>query len=138
MRKYLLLITLSFFIQNSFAQLDKSKDSLSTKSFKYLKERIESEDLNIEERKIYIDAYLNKAKTEKDTIEIGNGFYFKAVFYPLENNEDDNMRGLKYADSMIYYTKNLDHKTYPGFGYILRGYYYLNLSKEKRHLMITL
>ena len=87
--------------------------------------------------------YLERARDEGDTVKVARGYDRLArIFHPEKN--------IQYADSLIEYTKNWEHITYPGLGYIIKGYefgklkqineeynYYLRayfFAKEKRNL----
>ncbi|MEZ4779423.1 MAG: helix-turn-helix domain-containing protein [Flavobacteriaceae bacterium] len=69
--------------------------------------------------------YLNRARKEGDTVKIARGYDRLArAFSPLTN--------IKYADSLIEYTKEWDHITYPGMGYILKAKGYGSLQNLKK------
>ncbi len=54
--------------------------------------------------------YLNRSKEEKDTIKMAR------IFHPKKN--------IAFADSVIALTKDMNHKTYPALGYILKSFEY--------------
>jgi AraC-like DNA-binding protein len=59
--------------------------------------------------------YLNKARKENDTVKVARGYDRLArTFHPQKN--------IIYADSLIEYTKDWQHITYPAMGYILKAY----------------
>ena len=61
--------------------------------------------------------YLKRGQNEGDTIKMARGYDRLArIFHPEKN--------IQFADSVIELTKNLNHKTYPAMGYILKGYEY--------------
>ncbi len=127
----------------SFSQIDKPRDSLSKKSFRYLEGKIKDNSISPALKRIYIDTYITKAKKEKDSVEIGHGFYYKSCegnyyangdFYTTWENINFYKKGLVFSDSIIYYTKSLDHKTFPGLGYSMKGFNLYNLGFEKEAL----
>ena len=136
-----ILITFLFlFTHCVFSQIDNPSDSLQRKSYKYLEGKIKNNTINQPLKSIYIDAYIEKAKKEKDTVEIGNGFYYKTCedtfytdgdFYATFVDENLYYKGLMYSDSIIYYTKNLNHRIFPGLGYSMKGFNFYNLGFEK-------
>lgn len=63
------------------------------------------------------NVYLNRAKQQNDTIKIARGYDRLARIYHSEKN-------IKYADSIIELTKELEHITYPAMGIILKAYNY--------------
>lgn len=61
--------------------------------------------------------YLNRARVDNDTIKVARGYDRLArIFGPRQN--------ILFADSLITYTQNWRHITYPALGYILRGFEY--------------
>ncbi|MEZ4857799.1 MAG: helix-turn-helix domain-containing protein [Flavobacteriaceae bacterium] len=65
--------------------------------------------------------YLERAKRENDTIKIARGYDRLArAFSPLTN--------IKYADSLIEYTKGWEHIYFSSLGYILKGYEYSRID----------
>jgi AraC-like DNA-binding protein len=65
--------------------------------------------------------YLDRAKREKDTIKMARGYDRLArIFHPEKN--------IRFADSIIYLTKDLSNITYPGLGYLIKGYHYQKLG----------
>ena len=62
--------------------------------------------------------YLELAKASNDKIKLARGYDLMARVYDTDTN-------LKYADSIIQVSKNLEnHKSYPAIGYLLKGFYY--------------
>jgi AraC-like DNA-binding protein len=65
--------------------------------------------------------YLDRARREGDTIRMARGYDRLARSFSPETN-------LRYADSVIELTQNLNHISYPTIGYILKGFNYQNLG----------
>lgn len=59
--------------------------------------------------------YLNRARKENDSVKVARGYDRLARIYTPEKN-------ILYADSLIAYTQDWDHITYPTMGYILKAY----------------
>lgn len=65
--------------------------------------------------------YLNRARSENDTIKMARGYDRLArIFHPEKN--------IAFADSVIELTKDMSHKTYPALGYMLKSYEYHRLD----------
>ena len=75
----------------------------------------------------YATAYLQKAKKLKDSFEIPRGYKYFAYL-----NKDSV--GLKYCDSLINSSLNLNSKYFPAFGYMLKGYLLYELGDDKKAL----
>lgn len=125
--KLLLTLVFSFFLfQNGFSQVT-VPNSLQNMSFDELKNGFYSNfGINSLANK-YAEAHLKKAKREKDIIKIADGYMFKSH----TSNFDD---AIKYSDSIIELTLNIDHKAYPALGYMTKGYHYYQNGKEEEAL----
>ena len=72
--------------------------------------------------------YLERAKVDGDTVKVARGYDRLArIFHPQKN--------LLYADSLIAYTKDWEHITYPGLGYIIKGYEYFLLDDIRNEFL---
>ncbi len=71
------------------------------------------------------NAYLFKAKEQKDTIEIAEAYRLKSKIHQQKIAEV----ALKYADSIVFFTKDVRHFTYPAAGYLLKGYLQYNMER---------
>jgi len=78
----------------------------------------------------YGNAYIEKAKREKDTIEIANGYDLLCKYYFT-----DNTLAVKYVDSIISITKNVKHKYYPSRGYLNKGILLVHSKQYKEALV---
>lgn len=117
--------TQCLFCQTSNSSLQivtKVPDILLDKTFKQLDSIFNKNVLDTITSKIYAKAYLLKAKKNVDTIEIANGYnlYFKI---------SDDALALKYVDSIIELTKNINSKYYPSRGYLNKG---VTLTSQKK------
>ncbi len=63
----------------------------------------------------YADAYLKKAKTDKDLVRKAKAYYM----YSLINKDD---KAIAYLDSVIKYSKNSNHKYFPASAYCEKAY----------------
>ena len=97
-------------------------DSLKKYSYEDLYSKFSKNINDLELIKLYSNAYLNKAKNEKDTLRIANGFS-QFAFY------GETLITLKYYDSIIQITKNNNYNDYPGFGYLWKGYILCDIGK---------
>lgn len=102
-------------------------DSLKNKTYKELYKNFNSSYNDSIKEKTYAKAYLHKAKNEEDTIKIANGYSQLA-------SVNNPKIAIKYCDSIIDFTKNMDHFEYPGFGYIAKGISYFSLGNYKKAL----
>ena len=59
--------------------------------------------------------YLERARRAGDTIKMARGYDRLARIFHHEKN-------IAFADSIIFLTKNLQHKTYPALGYLIKGF----------------
>jgi len=74
---------------------------------------------------VFAQAYLEKGKIDNDSIKIAN------AFSQLNFITNNSLTSIKYGDSIIHYTKNMNHKDYPSLGYLIKAgeYYYLGNYK---------
>lgn len=108
----------------SYAQ--RTPDSLTQKSYDSLYELYNNESTNIKALK-YAQAYLQKAKKEKDTTSLLTGYHLNALLY-------DKAYMLKYFDSIINLTQNKKNETYPASIYISKGHFYYDKGDLKTAL----
>ena len=84
-KKYLLIVSVcfanQFYAQN---KTDKIPDTLRSKNYDYLFERIEDLEKNRNKQSLYLRYFLFKAKSEKNAEEIVNG-YKNYVYYSSDN-----------------------------------------------------
>lgn len=109
---YCLFFTILFSF-SSFAQ-DFSKEVLQEmedKELLILFTEVQNDSIKAEK---VAGVYLARAKKEKDTLKIANGYDKLARIFNYKKN-------LQYADSLISLTKNLNSQLYPGTGYLLKA-----------------
>lgn len=102
----------------------KIPDSLRTKDYDYLFDRIEGHNNNTPIQSIYLSAFLNKAKSEKHWEEIVNG-YKNYMHYSSGDLK------LTYADSMIYTANKSKDESLIGSAYLSKGIVYYG---QKNHI----
>ncbi|MEZ4796638.1 MAG: AraC family transcriptional regulator [Flavobacteriaceae bacterium] len=113
-----------------------NKDSLYLKTYDELRElffkyQSINETHNFERQpndsiaEIFANLYLERAKKEHDTFHIVNGFEFKAYLTDFKN-------AILYCDSIIEYSKHLEHKNYPTYGYMAKGFFYYNNDNDDK------
>lgn len=127
-KNYILLAILCFGNQ-LYAQEMESKisDTLQRKNYDYLFERIEATAEDKIKQAYYLQYFLNKAKTDKNSKEIVNG-YKNYLFYSPEKLK------LVYADSMIYTAKKANYNALIGSAYLSKGIVYYGQKKHKHAL----
>ena len=97
-------------------------DSLKNKSFDYLDEKA-YEIKDSAKAAVYLYAFLQKAKDEKNYKEIINGYQ------SLLHRSPDKIR-LVYADSMVFVAKKTNDEALIGSAYLSRGIAYYTLKKQ--------
>jgi AraC-like DNA-binding protein len=133
LKKFLLIIIFFLGFFSSYSQNHKFyvPDSLKNKSYKELFELQSTYFNNTLLIKTYANAYLNKAKNEKNTIKIANGY---SQLTSLASINDNYKIILNYCDSIIDLTKNSKNSIYPSYGYMVKGMVYYSLGNYKKSL----
>ncbi|MDX1830034.1 MAG: helix-turn-helix domain-containing protein [Lutibacter sp.] len=124
-----------FFLNFSSIYAQKHKfyipDSLKNKSYKELYKPQLTHPKDTFLIKTYANAYLNKAKNEKDTVKIANGY---SQLISLSAKNSNHKTTLNYCDSIIHLTKNNEDYTYPSYGYMVKGIVFYTLGNYKNSL----
>ncbi len=120
--KYCFLFLLFFISIDITAQ--SSLDSLQQKSYDELRDLSlsyysKSDSLNAKKT---AQAYLEKAKTGKDSLKMARGFY---LLYNIVNNPSTD-----YLDSIISVTKNKQDESYPAYAYFSKAQYFLYQKRD--------
>jgi len=105
-------------------------DSLKNKSFKELYKKYNLNHSDTVKLKIYATAYLHKAKNEKDTVRIANGYSQFASINSISNLS----LAFKYSDSIITLTRENESFRYPSYGYMQKGIFYYNQGNYEKAL----
>ena len=115
MRVYLFLITLLLYFSLGAQDISYERlNSLGDEELLTLYRQVKEDSVKAE---IVARTYLDRGRKEGDTIKMARGYDRLArIFHPEKN--------IQFADSVIELTKNLNHKTYPALGYILKIYEY--------------
>jgi len=124
-KKYLILLSLCFgnliyAQQNGF----KIPDTLIKKNYDYLFEHIKALEDGNAKQSLYLQSFLQKAKSDKSPEKIING-YKNYVHHSPENLK------LVYADSMIYAAKKSGENALIGAAYLSKGIVYYAQKKHK-------
>jgi AraC-like DNA-binding protein len=123
-KKYLLILSLclggTVYTQESAFTIP---DTLRSKNYDYLFERIYALENDRAKQSLYLQSFLHKAKSEKNSKEIVNG-YKNYIYY-----SPDNLK-LIYADSMIYTAKKTLDNALIGSAYLSKGIEYY---AQKKH-----
>lgn len=118
----LLILLLLFQIISAQKKGYKIPDSLKNKSYDYLDDKA-YEIKDSSEAAVYLYAFLQKAKEEKNYKEILNGYQ------SLLHRSPDKIR-LVYADSMVCSAKKANDSTLIGSAYLSKGIAYYTLKKQ--------
>ncbi|MFV8324931.1 AraC family transcriptional regulator [Flavobacterium sp. ZS1P14] len=124
-KKYLLIVSLCLGNPVS-AQISAFKipDSIRNKDYNYLFDRIEESEKDSVRQSLYLHSFLFKAKSEKNSAEIING-YKNYVYHSSENLK------LVYSDSMVYTAKKSLDNALIGSAYLTKGIVFY--SQKKYH-----
>ncbi|OBX24691.1 AraC-like DNA-binding protein [Gelidibacter algens] len=120
------LIALAF---NSIIAQNKPNEISQTNSFDGLRQLFnELPTDSLYTKRFIAKIYLQRAKEDNDTINIGRGYYLHSVLM------DGPLKAKRYADSIILFTKNSNDFSYPAAGYFLKGYWCYELSQYQEAL----
>ncbi|MHA7058273.1 helix-turn-helix domain-containing protein [Aquimarina sp. M1] len=100
----------------------KENDSLLGKSYEGLQELYLENRKNLTVATLYANTFLDKAKKEDDPIKIADGYHFLFMISTPDI-------AMKYVDSIIEITKDLNHFNYPSRGYLNKGVLLQNYKK---------
>lgn len=116
-------------MNNLFFTQTKVTNKLQTYSFDKLKGQFYNyyENSKIDQSKTIAQYYLQKAKREKNTLQIAEG-------YILMHLNEDLPTALKYLDSLEIITKNIKGNLYPARTYITKGNLYFKHDNLKASL----
>ena len=120
---------LFIFLSNLFCAQDNKIDSLKILSYKELKNKFYNyyENIKTDQSKIIAQYYLQKAKKEKNALQIADG-------YVLIHFNENFSNALKYLDSTATVTKNLKGTIYPSQTYLMKGNLYYKHDNLKKAL----
>ncbi|MEW7277765.1 helix-turn-helix domain-containing protein [Aquimarina sp. 2201CG1-2-11] len=125
---FISIIALCLFFKTGFSQNGTiAKDSLSLKTYNELESLFKKHKLDSTLSKAYAWGYIQKAKREKDSLQMANGYY-----YISKVCKDDVL--LSYLDSLIIASKNIKSVKYPGVGYINKGTFYYHKENYPKAL----
>jgi len=115
-KKYLIILVL-LIVNCAFAQQSSSSnhDSLSAKSFDYLQSRFNATIYDRNISKVYVKAWLKKAKTEE------KNYYQLALAYKASIINADKASRLFHVDSMISFAKRTKNYDLIGSSYMTKG-----------------
>lgn len=109
--------------------IEKPSDTLLRKTYEELEKGYNTNKKNIRVAKLYITAYIEKARLEESILELANGYRLYCWFTGFQSEIS-----LKYADSIIEITKNRKFKKYPTRGYLFRGINLFGLNRYNEAL----
>ncbi|WP_299314344.1 helix-turn-helix domain-containing protein [uncultured Aquimarina sp.] len=126
--KYLINLLLLFIgSQTSTSQVENIslQDSLTKLPYDKLQKAYYANEDNRIKSKSYAEAYLGKAKKEKDSFRMSIGYHFLGYHYY-------NELSFKYSDSIIFISKNKGYKIYPLSAYLLKADIYFTNKEFKK------
>ncbi|NAS32830.1 helix-turn-helix domain-containing protein [Flavobacteriaceae bacterium R38] len=104
------------------------EDSLKTKSYKYLLEKLSIYEFKDNEKaNLYAWAFLNKAMENRDSLKVTEGYYYLSNY----NNYSES---LKYIDSALVYNKNRSDNKFSLLLYFGQGNLHFYNGKYKKAL----
>ncbi len=104
------------------------KNTTDLVTYEELRNNFQKVQLDSVKARIYAETFLFIAKKNKDSVKMADAYHLLSQTYT-------NDLALKYADSVIVCTKNLDkHKVYPALGYLQKGNTYFNNGQYKKAL----
>jgi tetratricopeptide (TPR) repeat protein len=123
-RKYLVLLSLCLGDQICARGIHfTTHDTLRNKDYEYLFERIKESERSSTKESFYLQFFLAKAKSEKNSLEILNG-------YKNYLHRSPDILKLVYADSMIYTAKKSMDDALIGSAYLSKGIVYYSQKKH--------
>ncbi|BFM45077.1 hypothetical protein CFS9_37180 [Flavobacterium sp. CFS9] len=126
MVKYLLVISLCFgYNVNAQKTVPRIPDSLKSADFDYLFDCIEKQDIDSAKREIFLKAFLDKARSEKNWEELSNAYKNYVHYAPAAQK-------LIYADSMVMAAKKSNDNSIIGSAYLSRGVAYYGQKRLRK------
>jgi AraC-like DNA-binding protein len=117
----IIFLLIVLFNSSLFGQL--KENDLTKLSYKEIRKKIfDNPNKNIEQS-LYTNAYITKAKNEKNNLEIARGYFIQLLSY------SDNKQKLQYLDTVIKYSKNVNDKNFPAKIYAEKAYLLQNEFK---------
>lgn len=119
---FLLIICIPHFLK---AQKNEYKvpDSLRSKSYQYLDDKIYEFKKDSSKASVYLYTYLTKAKKERNWEEIVNSFH------NFSHHSRDH-QSIAYSDSMVYYAKKSNDNALVGSAYLTKGIMHYSLKQQ--------
>lgn len=107
--------------------IHKIPDSLKSKNYDYLDQKIDNLEEDPTNASIYIETYIRKAKNEQNWKELVNGYQSRLHQSP------DKLK-LTYADSMVFAAKKSNKDALIGSAYLTKGIVYYSQKQQKQAL----
>ncbi|WP_160114030.1 AraC family transcriptional regulator [Aquimarina sp. AU119] len=120
---YIVAILLFYQIQSitAYQNTEKTLDD----SYKFLLNKFYENEVDSVIAVGYANKYLSKAKKEKDTLRIADGYYFLSSISTGETS-------IKYCDTIIAITKNHQTESYPTYAYLNKALKYFDMGNFKK------
>lgn len=117
----------------SHGQTEKKNDTLVDWSYDFIFEKFDKS-TNLEEALQFSNAYLRKAKIEKDTFKIANGYTLVSSNYVNDPLHEDLNLAILYCDSIIALTSPNFDKKFPGWAYLYKGLIQFHIGEYENAL----
>jgi AraC-like DNA-binding protein len=128
MKQYLIFLTTLFYFTTAIANTNnKPTDSLENKNYSYFKEKINEYKKDSTSAKIYANAWLNKAKKEKNYSESAQAY--RDLMYIVNKKHL-----LHYSDSLLLESLKSKDNRLIGNAYLTKGIIYYDQKKLKEAL----
>jgi len=124
MSRFLLNKTILLFILPIVLLAQSPKKDLSPFSYDNLKKYFWDNERNPKKQLEYANAYLIKAKIENSPVQKAQGCFFLSLLV-------ENDKALRYLDSAIVYTKDLNDVKFPAYAYSEKGYVFKKQFRYK-------
>ena len=124
-------------LSKGYSQTVQIPDSLKNHSYQELEDKIFQHTTNNPKKaEIYATTFLLKARREKDTLKVADGYSLLIELYALSNPK----KAAEYAGSLIDITKDWKHKKYLAYAYLKKGielYYMSKYSESLENYLIA-
>ena len=118
-------------LSKGYSQTVQIPDSLKNHSYQELENKISQHTTNnTKKAEIYANTFLLKARREKDTLKVADGYSLLIELHTYSNPK----KAAEYADSLIDITKDWKHKKYLAYAYLKKGIGLYCISKYSESL----
>ncbi len=115
-------------MSTSYGQAITKKDTLANYTFDQLSDKFYAAKPDSLKAVLYATYYIDKAKLEKDTLQIADGNYY------LSDITKDSSYYVKYWNHISKETKKTKNRLYPAVSYLMLGDYYFQFGDKSKAL----